>query len=77
MSTDDSDDYKQYRTFKNAVAQWMEDHAHRFVIPSTEHWPDDIDNSDDALDHYSKQATDEIIDNWNAIVQEDELDSEP
>lgn len=53
-----------YQTFREAVAEWMSEHRSRFVIPPREHWPDDVENREEAKEHYSEEAAAEMIAEW-------------
>lgn len=77
MSESDLDDpVRMYLAFKEAMEQWMSKHRHRFVVPGSEYWPDDIDDKDEALEWYAEQAADEIIEYMeDAVVDIDVNDA--
>lgn len=51
----------RYLAFRQAVVEWVEENSNRFVCPSAEHWPENVDNRRDALDHYGEEAADDIL----------------
>lgn len=63
VALEDEDPSAELRVaLQSAVASWMGEHGHRFVCPSIEHWPEGIDDRETAVEHYSRQATEEILD---------------
>lgn len=59
-----------YRTFQEAVAEWMEENRFRFMIPSREYWPEGVDSREASREHYSEEAATEIIENWEEKYNE-------
>lgn len=71
--TDESDDFdplRAYHHFQLAIQRWMDDHAHRFVIPGRGSWPDGVDSSEEALQHFGTDAADEILEHYKEITLE-------
>jgi hypothetical protein len=53
---------------RDAVHEWVEENAFRFVRPSREHWPKGVDSREEATEYYGDKATADIID---AMVESD------
>jgi hypothetical protein len=64
----DEDPLLRYMAFRQAVCDWFEENANRFVVPGIEHWPEDVENKPEAVEHYGEAAADDIIDRMEDVL---------
>ena len=66
----ENDPLRLYTAFREAMIEWVDENAFRFVRPSREHWPEGVKSRKEASEYYGGKAADEIIENMDEILVE-------